>query len=202
MPQTSPDSDPSRWVELYGDALYRFAYFRVSDRTVAEDLVQETFLAAMKGLNQFSGRSSVKTWLTGILKNKVVDHYRRGNRTTSLQAAAEFFEKEEGELFDVDGHWNYDNRNIPANWRPEQFESLDRKEFMMHFHACSRHLPTKTRQAFFMRELDGIKSDQICETLGITPQNLWTILHRARMALRQCLEKNYLLSTSGGGASS
>ncbi len=184
--------DPSKWVDAYGDALFRFAYFRVNNEALAEDLVQDTFLAAMKAKDRFSGRSSVKTWLTGILKNKVIDHYRKKNRTQSMSELAAFFEKEESELFSEDGSWDYQKGAVPSDWSPEQFEKLDRSEFMQHFHACASKMPEKIRQVFIMREIDGVSSPEICEQLDITPQNLWTILHRARMALRQCLEKNFL----------
>lgn len=183
--------DPSTWVDEYGDSLYKFAYFRVNNTALAEDLVQETFLAAIKGKDRFTGKASVKTWLTGILKNKVIDYYRKKNRTQSMQETANFFEREEGDLFSDDGSWNFDNPNIPSDWSPAQVEKMDRKEFMQQFYLCSEKLPEKIRTVFIMREVDGVTSAEICEQLEITPQNLWTILHRARLALRQCLEKNF-----------
>lgn len=184
--------DPGTWVDAYGDALYRFALFRVNNSALAEDLVQDTLLAAMKAKERFSGRSSVKTWLTGILKNKIIDHYRKKDRMRSMSEMATFYEREEAELFSEDGHWNYDNPSAPKTWSPAQVEKLDRSEFMEHFHKCAEKLPEKIRQVFIMREIDGISSPEICEQLDITPQNLWTILHRARLALRGCLEQNYL----------
>lgn len=190
-PSAKPEVDPSTWVDKYGDALYKFAYFRVNNAALAEDLVQETFLAAIKGQERFDGRASVKTWLTGILKNKVIDYYRKKNRTQSMQETANFFEREEADLFSEDGSWNYDNPNVPKDWNPAQVEKMDRKEFMEQFYLCADKLPDKIRTVFIMREVDGIKSAEICEQLDITPQNLWTILHRARMALRQCLEKHF-----------
>lgn len=190
-PSIPPELDPSSWVDAYGDALYKFAYFRVNNAALAEDLVQETFLAAIKGKDRFSGKASVKTWLTGILKNKVVDYYRKKNRTQSMQDTAAFFEREEAELFSEDGHWNYDNPNIPADWSPAQVEKMDRKEFMQQFYRCADQLPEKIRTVFILREVDGVTSADICEQLDISPQNLWTILHRARMALRGCLQKNF-----------
>jgi len=186
-----PEIDPSTWVEEYGDALYKFAYFRVNNAALAEDLVQETFLAAIKGQDRYNGKAAVKTWLTGILKNKVIDYYRKKNRTQSMQETANFFEREEADLFSEDGSWNYDNPNVPTDWNPAQVEKMNRKEFMQAFYQCSEKLPDKIRTVFIMREVDGFKSADICEQLDITPQNLWTILHRARMALRQCLEKNF-----------
>ena len=108
-----------------------------------------------------------------------------------MSAVAEFYQREESELFDQDGHWNYDNPNIPSNWNPEQIEHLDRSEFMVHFQQCASKLPKKIRTVFILREVDGLSTPEICEAVGISQQNLWTILHRARMALRQCLEKQF-----------
>ncbi|MBC2594296.1 sigma-70 family RNA polymerase sigma factor [Ruficoccus amylovorans] len=193
---TAPD--PADWVDEYGDALYRFAFFRVNNAALAEDLVQDTFLAAMKARDNFSGRSSVKTWLTGILKNKIIDHYRKKNRTQSMSELAGFYEKEEGELFSQDGAWNLGSGHAPGDWTPEAVQKLDRAEFMQHFHACASKLPERIRQVFLLREIDGMPSPEICERMDITPQNLWTILHRARMALRQCLEENFLGKSNTG----
>ncbi len=190
--ESNTDTNPSSWVDAYGDALYRFALFRVNNAALAEDLVQDTFLAAMKAKDRFSGRASVKTWLTGILKNKIIDHYRKKDRMRSMSEIANFYEREEADLFSEDGHWNYDNPSIPQEWSPAQVDKLDRSEFMEHFYRCADKLPEKIRQVFIMREVDGFSSPEICEQLDITPQNLWTILHRARMALRGCLEQNYL----------
>ena len=192
MPTESSALDPTTWVDAYGDALYRFAYLRVNNQALAEDLVQETFLAAIKAKDNFRGGSSVKTWLTGILKNKVIDYYRKKNRSESLQATAAFFEKEESEMFSSDGHWNYQDANVPAAWSPEQVLAADRREFMKSFHACAAKLPERIRQVFVLREVDGVSSPEICETMQISQQNLWTMLHRARNALRTCLQKTFI----------
>lgn len=192
MADGATEIDPATWVDQYGEALYKFAYFRVNNQALAEDLVQETFLSAIKAKERFSGRSSVKTWLTGILKNKVIDYYRKKNRNQSMQDIANFYEREEAELFSEDGSWNYDHDSVPADWSPAQVSSLDRSEFMRAFHDCSQKLPERIRTIFLMREIDGLDTDTICAEMDITPQNLWTILHRARMALRACLEKNFL----------
>lgn len=183
--------DPATWVDEYGDALFKFAYFRVNNQALAEDLVQDTFLAAIKAKDRFTGKASVKTWLTGILKNKVIDYYRKKNRTQSMNELAHFYEKEEDELFDQDGHWNYGNPSIPQAWRSEQVEKVDSAEFMQQFHECAKKMPDKISRVFIMREVDGFSSEEICETLGLSRANLWTILHRARMAFRGCLETNW-----------
>jgi RNA polymerase sigma-70 factor (TIGR02943 family) len=163
---------------------------RVSNASVAEDLVQDTFLAGIKALKNFRGRSTLKTWLTGILKFKVMDHYRKRNRETTFTQLSSFYEEEENQHFGENGHWLHGDYS-PAGWSPEQWENVDRQEFMAQFLKCADKLPSKIRQVYLMREVDGIDSKEIIDELGITPQNLWTILHRARMALRKCLQDNW-----------
>jgi len=188
--------DPLEWVDQYGDYLMRFAMMRVNNASVAEDLVQETFLAAIKAWDRFEGKSTVKTWLTGILKFKVLDHYRKSGRETSFTQLTSFYEEEEGKHFGDNHHWTREGEFSPANWKPEQWEHMDQDEFMRQFLACSEQLPEKVKQVFFLREVDGVESKDIIEQLGITPQNLWTILHRARMSLRRCLESKGVSSRS------
>ena len=190
-PADSPDPpDPSTWIESYGDYLYRYALMRVSNTSVAEDLVQETFLAGIKSLKNFGGRSTLKTWLTGILKFKIMDHYRKSSREKTFTQLSTFYEDEEKEHFGENGHWLSGDYS-PADWSAEQWENVDRQEFMTQFLQCAEKLPPKIKQVYLMREVDGIDSKEIVEKLEITPQNLWTILHRARMALRKCLQDNW-----------
>ena len=183
--------DPSNWVPEFGDALYRYAYFRVNNRAQAEDLVQETFLAGIKALDRFSGRASVKTWLTGILKNKIVDYYRKSSRMQSYGNIADFYGDEAAAAFKENGHWHADAPDNPSAWEPEQRRHVDRQDFWAAFYTCADRIPPKNRQVFIMREIDDVSSREICERLDITPQNLWTILHRARMALRKCLDPTW-----------
>lgn len=186
--KSAKQPDPALWVDQYGDSLYRFAYYRVNNSALAEDLVQDTFLAALKALDRFKGKASVKTWLTGILKNKIIDHYRKNSRVTNFSEISSFYEDEKDKAFKEDGHWRADASINPSEWRPEQVTNMDRKEFLEQFRLCADDLPEKIRQVFLLREVDGYSSPEICEMVGISKQNLWTILHRARMALRQCLE--------------
>lgn len=192
------DIDPSSWVDDYGDALLRYALYRVNDQAQAEDLVQDTFLAAIKSLDRFGGRASVKTWLTGILKNKIIDYYRKKGRTQNFSDLSTFYEREAEEMFRDDGHWKPDASTHPGDWKPEQIENMDRQEFWEQFHICSDKLPEKIRQVYLLREVDGVSSEEICEMLDITRQNLWTILHRARMALRKCLETHWFAPGTPG----
>ncbi len=186
-------TDPKDWVELYGDYLYRFAMTRVRDPALAEDMVQETFLAALRKRTSFAGRSSERSWLASILKNKVYDHFRKHSRVTNYSEEA-FFEKEEKDLFTHDGEWpgGWKPESVPLDWSEKPGRGLDREEFWRAFHHCTSLLPRNVAQVFQMREVDELETDTICETLNITPNNLWVILHRARLAMRKCLEENWV----------
>jgi RNA polymerase sigma-70 factor (ECF subfamily) len=186
-----PVSDPERWVELYGDYLFRYAMTRLRDPAQAEDAVQETFLAALKADKRFAGRSAERTWLAGILKNKVCDYYRRASRETPF-ADLEFYADEESGRFvgagAQEGAWI---RGLgPRPW-PTPAESLENKGFWQAYRDCSERLPKRTAAVFNLREVDNLGSEEICLMLKISESNLWVMLHRARMALRQCLETHW-----------
>ena len=173
-------------IEQYRGYLIRYALLQLRDQTAAEDAVQETLLAAVEGGGRFSGKSSVKTWLTGILKHKIIDHLRRQSRETPL-AASDDPERSEAEaidaLFAADGHW----RDFPRSWDdPDQ--SLENKNFWEVFEMCAGLMPVKTARAFVMREVMELSTEEICKELGITATNCWVMLHRARLSLRECLE--------------
>lgn len=182
--------DPARWVDAYGDVLYRFALARVRDAATAQDLVQETFLAALKGRSGYGGRSSERTWLTGILKNKIIDHYRKSSRVDLINDLAAL-KGGQDRLFDEDGHWLIHEPTAPREWNASQSASLDRDEFWRKFHECADKLPEQARKVFLLREVDAVDSGEICRSLKISPNNFWVIMHRARSALRQCLEMNW-----------
>jgi RNA polymerase sigma-70 factor (ECF subfamily) len=184
-------SDPEQWVEAHGDYLFRYALGRLRDPSRAEDVVQETFLAALKGGRSFSGQSSEKSWLVGILKNKIFDYYRRAGRETNF-TDLDFYSDEEGERFHGDGGsagaWIAELG--PKEW-VDPSASLDREVFWKTFRECSGKLPKNVATVFTLREVDDVPSREICSMLGITESNLWVMLHRARMALRRCLETNW-----------
>jgi RNA polymerase sigma-70 factor (ECF subfamily) len=198
VPATSPPrlSDPERWVEEHGDYLFKFALVRLRDATKAEDMVQETFLAALKGGQSFAGRSAEKSWLVGILKHKIMDYYRKASRETSF-TDLEFYSDEESDKFIPDGlfkgGWIHDaGRELgPMEWSSDPGASLDSQAFWKTFHDCSSKMPKNVAAVFTMREVDGVESKEICRTLNISESNLWVMLHRARMALRRCLETNW-----------
>ena len=188
-PETNPAvPDPDTWVDEFGDYLLGFAMARVRNRAAAEDLVQDTLLVALKTSDRFSGRSSFRTWLTSILKFKIIDHYRAGTRTKTFTDMTSFYEDGERAAFGEEGEWKHTGDQLPKPWDEEQMKQLDRQDFWKAFNECADRLPERIRAVFVMREVDQIDSEEICKRMDITRDNFWTIMHRARMALRKCLE--------------
>jgi RNA polymerase sigma-70 factor (ECF subfamily) len=165
--------------------LLRYATLQLRERGVAEDVVQETLLAALAAEGSFAGRSKLRTWLTGILKHKIIDALRRSAREAPLPDEPEDGSEFDG-LFESDGHWRAD----PPSWQ-NPHAALEQKRFFGALEACLARLPAKTAQVFMMREHMGIETGEICKELGITPTHCWVLLYRARMALRLCLEDNW-----------
>jgi RNA polymerase sigma-70 factor (TIGR02943 family) len=184
----TPKLDPNRWVDEHGDCLYRYALLRVRTPEVAEDLVQETLLIAIRTQDRFAGRSSERSWLIGILKNKIIDHYRKLGRETSF-TDLEFLKDEYSHKFVERGFWNHDLG--PHEWRPEADEVMHKGEFWQTMRDCLSKLPPRIADVFMLREMDDVPSKEICTALNISESNLWVMLHRARMALRECLEINW-----------
>ncbi len=190
--------NPDRQAEL--DALrpdlLRFARLQLRDAGAAEDAVQETLLAALAGSKNFESRSSYKTWLISILRNKIVDIIRAQGREIPVSALAK---DEEGDdalaetLFEPGGHWRVEQR--PARWADPE-ASFEQQQFWRVFEACLDHLPAKTARIFMMREILGLETDEICKETGISTSNCWVVLHRARLALRACLEQRWFAGAS------
>jgi RNA polymerase sigma-70 factor (ECF subfamily) len=174
-------------VDEHGDYLYRYALVRVRTAEVAQDLVQEAFLAALRAHESFAGRSSERTWLFGILKNKIVDYYRKLGRETSF-TDMEFLSDECSEKF-VNGGWIH--AAAPKEWKPEPDAVMHRADFWVTMNSCLGKIPDRVAKVFMLREMDDLSTREICQSLCITESNLWVMLHRARMALRECLEKNW-----------
>ena len=181
--QGLPKLNADRWVDDYGDSLFHFALARVKNKDIAEDLVQETFLAAVKSQERFKGRSSEKTWLFGILKHKVIDHYRKNKSTILAQDLVNDPDNLDA-FFNAKGAW----QTLPAHWRTNPGKAQETKEFLDHFYQCLSELPQRSADAFVFREIDGLSTEEICNHLDITANNCWVILYRARMLLRKCLE--------------
>src|ERR1700743_729165 len=181
--------NPHQWVTAYADYLYGFALSRLNDEEQAKDLVQETFLAALQKTTTFEGKSSERTWLTAILKNKIIDVYRKkssGLQNRMLKDA----EDEQTDFFDHDdGHWI--NNNGPKEFGIEDKDRLVSKEFDRILQLCMRKLPALWMSVFTMKHIDEETTEVICGELKITASNFWVIIHRAKLNLRACLQKNW-----------
>ncbi|MCK5122486.1 MAG: sigma-70 family RNA polymerase sigma factor [Methylococcales bacterium] len=179
-------SPPDQWLKLYGDILYRYGVARVRDVGIAEDLVQDTLLAALKAKENYAGQASEQTWLIGILKHKIIDYFRKSSR----EKTQEFDEHsvDEEDYFDQKGNWKVDF----SNWsKPEK--SMEQEEFMQVLQACVERLPSRMSQLFILREFDDMSSEEICEVLSIsTLNNFWVMLSRVRVQLRHCLDINWV----------
>jgi RNA polymerase sigma-70 factor (TIGR02943 family) len=194
---TLPGPDPDLWIDQHGDYLYKYALFRLRDPAIAEDAVQETLLAALQGYKKFAGRGSERTWLVGILKHKIIDYFRKSSREKPLDLDEskhlehdEYF-RDSGEWI---GHWRPDL--APMDWNANPVDLVQQGEFMLVFQKCLGPLPDRVSQAFTLREIEGLTSDEICQVLSITVNNLWVMLHRARMHLRRCIEVNWFAKGS------
>lgn len=186
--------DPTVWVDEHGDCLYRYALLRLRDQTAAEDIVQETFLSAIQSLSSYSGKSTERTWLVGILKHKLVDHFRKTSREVPFDPAetdlSEFdplFERTD----EFKNHWH--DTLSPRIWRSSPEKALEQDEFFGVLQNCLAKLPERVANCFAMREMNGLESDEICEILGLTSNNFWVMMHRARMSLRRCIEINWFI---------
>lgn len=178
--------DPSLWVDTYGDALFSYALFRLENKPLAEELVQETFVAALSARDNFKGSSSEKTWFFSILKNKIYDHLRL--KYKELQVPVDDLEGwMEDDFFDAGGAW----RTKPGRWEENPQRSFEEKEFLTVLKKCVDYLPSKQGQAFLMRELDELSSEEICKVLDLSSTNYWVLMHRARLSIRKCLENRW-----------
>ena len=179
--------DPESWVDHYGDFLYRFALSRVRDPAVAEDLVQETFLAALRAREGFKGRSAGRTWLIAILKHKIVDYIRKKFReppTDKIETLIDMMDAD----FNDGGKWQV----RPHKWVINPGKIYEQKEFFDVLYHCLAELPGRLAEAFMLREMDGLSTAEVCKALDITATNSWVMLYRARMSLRRCLENKWL----------
>lgn len=177
--------DPTGWVDRYGDALLRFALSRVGRQEVAEDLVQETFLAAWRARDSFGGRASFDTWLCAILRRKIADYYRCAGRE---QALADVDADDKGEpLFSRRGRW----LESVAPWRESPEQLARNSEFWEVMDRCLAKLPAHLAHAFQLREIQMASMDDVSRRTGVSPKNLSVRLHRARLLLRRCLDHKW-----------
>ena len=176
-------------IESERPYLMRYAALQLRDSAAAEDAVQETLAAALAGRERFSGKSSVRTWLTGILKHKVIDHVRKQAREQPIISGGDTGRSEADvidSLFLADGHW----REPPSDWG-DPHKALQNKAFLAVFALCAKNLPEKTARVFMMREVLEESTEDICKELKVTSTNCWVMLHRARLSLRECLQTKW-----------
>ena len=184
---TSTKLDPATWLDRYGDIMFRYALARVRDNATAEDLVQDALLAAIGALDSFKGGSTEQTWLIGILRHKVLDYFRKSAREQPIEFDRNQSSTEHDADFDEQGSWA-----VPiADWRTPE-KSVERDEFWQILRGCLDTLPDNLRTVFSLRELDGLETDQLMETLDIsTKNNLWVMLSRARKGIQKCLQDKW-----------
>lgn len=177
--------------------LYRYAIGQLRESDRAEEVVQETLLAAVEASASFQGKSSIRTWLTAILKHKIIDARRREAKNPVVDVAGGLDPDSDLEDFDAlffnqGGAW----QDPPPAWsNPEQ--CFENRQFWEIFEACLDSLPPATARAFYLREISGLETEDICKELGISTSNCWVMLYRARMGLRESLEKRWF---QGGAA--
>lgn len=177
--------NPNNWVKQYSDYLFNYTITRVNDRVVAQDLISETFLAGLKSMANFKGEASERTWLISILKRKIIDHYRKINSNKGkAEVKMSYLNSEEDE-----GDWLEERVADPFDKTAE--DTLVNSELGDAIYECLEKLPEKQADVFKMKTILGYETETICKELDITPSNLWVIIHRARTALAECMEKNW-----------
>lgn len=177
--------NPNKWVDKYSDYLYNYTIAKVNDSDVAEDLISETFLAGLKSMKRFKGEASERTWLISILKRKIIDHYRRSNSKKGKAEVRMTYSDDEDS-----GDWLEERVADPSDKTAE--DELENTELGVAIYACIDKLPERQAEIFKRKTIEEQDTETICKEFDITPSNLWVIIHRARTALSECLEKNWL----------
>ena len=176
--------NPNKWIDLYSDYLFNYTITRVNDREIAKDIIQDTFFAGLKSMKNFKGEASERTWLISILKRKIIDYYRKIN---SKKGRAEV-------------RMTYINDDQEGDWLEERVEdegylnaeeTIENTELSDAIYDCMSKLSEKQATVFKMKTILGYETDTICNELNITPSNLWVLIHRARIQMAECLEKNW-----------
>lgn len=176
--------DPNKWIDLYSDYLFNYTITRVNDREIAKDLVQDTFFAGLNSMKNFKGEASERTWLISILKRKIIDYYRKINSNKGKAEVRMTYNSDENE-----GDW-LEERVGDSNVKNAE-ENLINSELEEAIYNCLSKLPEKQATVFKMKTILGYETDVICNELNITPSNLWVIIHRARVTMAECMEKNW-----------
>lgn len=182
-------TDPHNWVDIHADYLYAYAITRIADEEQARDLVQDTFLAALERIDKFEGRSTERTWLTAILKNKIVDLYRKQSRSGIVKSIATT--DEETEFFDPELN-NWKKEHWPQPFSIEEQDPLHNKELNRILQLCMKKLPPLWLSVFTMKHMDDETKESICSQLKVSDSNFWVIIHRSKVNLRSCLQKFWI----------
>ena len=195
MPDLLPPPDPPQWLARFGNELYGYALGRVADAATAEELVQDTLVSALGALDSFRGQASERTWLFVILKRKLIDHYRRQARSPFVPLGPGPDQQPEATYFQpADGHWRESEYPEPWNVAADQGRgdlALEQQEFRQVLHACQQRLSTQHQAVFTLRFVEELPAEEICKELGLSSSNYWVLVHRAKLQLRRCLEKNW-----------
>jgi RNA polymerase sigma-70 factor (ECF subfamily) len=187
MPRSAGTHVEARDLAKHRPVLFKYAMLQLRNHAQAEDAVQETLVAAIQGAGNFSSKSTVRTWLVGILKHKIGDVIRRASREQPLDpSGTETSLADFDVLFTEDGHY----ASMPAEWGDPE-AALSQRKFFETFERCLEGLPRNAARVFTMREVMGFETDEICKELAITATNCWVLLYRARMGLRACLEERW-----------
>ncbi|WP_372745035.1 sigma-70 family RNA polymerase sigma factor [Lutibacter sp.] len=185
MPKETHLLNPDKWVKLHADYLYNYAIGRINNHDLAKDLVQDTFFAGLKAMDNFQGLASERTWLVAILKRKIIDYYRKINSAKGkAEVKMNFYDDGERE-----GDWI--EERIPSSWNNETEKDIENEELSDALEKCIANLPEKYAMVFRMKTIQQIETEDICKELEISSSNLWVIIHRARTQLRKCMEDNW-----------
>lgn len=176
--------NPNKWIDFHSDYLFNYTISRVNDREIAKDLVQDTFFAGLNSMKNFKGEASERTWLISILKRKIIDYYRKINSNKGKAEVRMTYNSEENE-----GDWL--EERIADTSEKNAEENLLNSELEDAIYNCLSKLPEKQATVFKMKTILDIETEVICNELNITPSNLWVILHRARVTMAECMEKNW-----------
>jgi len=189
MPSFTPEQ-----LMTEADRLFAYALKRVGDRHRAEDLVQDALLAAWESRDRFDGRSKLSTWLVGIMKYKILDHFRAKKRVPTENAVDPMDPDDWGDdpldrLFDAQGSWRSDPNYAMGGVLATPAEEAERSDIMQHILACLEHLPERLRLLFSLREIEMLSVEETAAAAGVTPGSAAVLLTRARHQLRACLQR-------------
>lgn len=178
---------PEYWLEQFGDYLFSFAMSQLNNEMQAEDVVQDTLISAYEGYDSYNGKSTEKTWLTGILKLKIIDLIRKQIREPTINNTLDDYDNESDvwidELFDQRGNWV----RPPQDWA-NPYKALHNHQFILAYEQCFKNLKPVLANIYNLKETSKHTSQEICTLLDITKTNLNVIFYRAKMTLRRCLE--------------